>query len=102
MVQKGSKGSNTNKTPWETSDLDNTSDPPGNKKQKQTPLHRYPHPQSSTGLPANVDFKCRYKYQRILRGEMEIYSESACHKKCVGNYLDRTSPVSDFPPERSD
>ena len=37
---------------------------------------------------------CHYKYQRIFRGEMEIYSEFACHKKSVGNYLDRTSNES--------
>jgi len=34
------------------------SDPPGNKKQKQTPPHRHPHPQSSIALPTNVHFKC--------------------------------------------
>jgi len=32
---------------------------------------------------------------------MEIYPEFACHTKCVGDYPDRTSFVSDFPPKRS-
>jgi len=97
----GLKGSKKNKPSRETCDPNNKLESHGNNKQKQTPSPLQSHPQSSVVLSTHVDFKrVTIKYQRILRGEMEIYSELVCYQKCVCDYFDRTSPISDFPPER--
>jgi len=58
-AQKGSKGSNNNNnTPRETCNLDNTSELPCNKKQKQAPSHQHCHPQSSVVPCTHVHIKC--------------------------------------------
>jgi len=52
------KGANTQTPSREISRPDDVPDSPGSKKQKLTSTHLPSNPQSSTGLPSHVDFRC--------------------------------------------